>query len=201
MKYEFPCPSCNALLRAKPDLAGSIVACPKCSAQLAVPAPPAASDGKAAEEKKVRPATDKQKAYARELGLSFDDDIDRRAISKLIDGALGKEELERYDRLNALQDKENELRAQFRAEIMAECDADDPRMSVATKDQILEGLNRRQIGAILVTFEYGVLGGVEDLTGEKFSLSTTDDIDEGDIKTILASLGVAMMRRSIVDDE
>ena len=196
MTIAFECTSCNARLQAKPKLAGKTLACPKCKAQLIVPQPETAAPPIAeSAEKKAPPATEKQKAFATELGISFPDDIDRRAISALIDDALAKQDDARYQRLNALQHKESKIREELRDEILAECDEEDPRMSVATTAQILDGLAQRDVGAILITFEYGVLSGVDDLTGEKFGLHGTDDLNEDDIKTIVSWLGMAMLRR------
>ena len=196
MTIAFECTSCKSRLQAKPKLAGKTLACPKCSTQLVVPQveAPAVTE-EIANTKKPPLATDKQKAFATELGIAFPDDIDRRTISKLIDDALEKQVDGRYDRLNDLQDKENKIRDELRDEIMAECDEEDPRMSVATTEQILEALARRDTGAILITFEYGVLSGVDDLTGEKFTMNSTDDLDENDLKTIVSWLGMAMLRR------
>jgi len=197
MTIAFECSSCNARLQAKPKLAGKTLACPKCKAQVVVPQPEASAAPitESAEKKPPPPATEKQKAFATELGISFPHDIDRRAISALIDDALAKQDDARYERLNALQDKENNIREELRDEILGECDEEDPRMSVATTEQILDGLAQREVGAILITFEYGVLSGVDDLTGEKFELHSTNDLDEDDLKTIVSWLGMAMLRR------
>lgn len=173
MTINFECTSCKSMLKAKPKLAGMSLSCPKCSAPITVPVQE--SSPPAEPVKKAPPATEKQMDYARSLGIDFPEDIDRRSISQLIEMAL---------------DAQNQRERQ-----LAEEDEEDPRISVATTEQILDGLAERDIGAILITFEYGVLSGVDDLTGEKFEINSTDDIDGDDLKTILSSLGVAMMRR------
>jgi len=195
MTIAFTCTSCNSRLQAKPKLAGKTLACPKCSTQLTVPEQTPDTPASEAQPKKPPLATEKQKDFARELGVDFPDDVDRKTISEMIDEALAKQDDARYERLNELQDKESAIREELRAEVLAECDEEDARISVATKEQILDGLAQRDIGAILVTFEYGVLSGVDDLTGEKFELNSTDDLDEDDLKTIISWLGAAMMRR------
>ena len=196
MTIAFECTSCKSRLQAKPKLAGKTLACPKCNTQLVVPQLETPAVIEEIDTAKKPPlATDKQKVFATELGITFPDDIDRRTISKLIDDAIEKQVDGRYDRLNDLQDKENKIRSEIRDEIMAECDEDDPRMSVATTEQMLEALAERDTGAILITFEYGVLSGGDDLTGEKFKMNSTDDIDENDLKTIVSWLGMAMLRR------
>lgn len=193
-EYKIKCPSCGVSLLAKPKIAGRMLACPKCDGELVVPDPPALTEPAAvpsvpAEPQplppKPRPATAKQKAFARELGVDFPDDIDRVAISEMIDQALIRREDERYRRMYELGDKESHVREELRAEVLAECDEEDPRLSVATKEQIMEGLARRDIGAVLLSFEYGVLSGLEDLVGEKLSLSFTDDIDADDASNIM----------------
>jgi hypothetical protein len=196
MTIEFECNSCKSRLRAKPKLAGKTIACPKCNTQLVVPQIDVSEEvEKGGGAEKLLLATAKQKAYATELGIKFPESVDRKTMSKMIDEALEKRAEERYDRLDALQREESKIRDQLRDEIMAECDEDDPRMSVASTEQILEGLAQRDIGAILITFEYGILSGIDDLKGETFALNSTDDIDEKDIKTIISWLGISMMRR------
>ena len=145
------------------------------------------------------PATEKQKDFARELGIEFPGDIDRKEISALIDDALARQDDARFERLNALQEKESQVREELRAEVLAECDEEDPRLSIASEEQILEALADRDLGAILITFEYGILGGVDDLTGEKFTLASTDDIDNEDLKTIVSWLGIAVGIRGSFD--
>ena len=45
-----------------------------------------------------------------------------------------------------------------------------------------------------MTFRYGVLSGDADLTGEKFELTSTDDLDEKDIKRLIFALGAEMLK-------
>lgn len=196
MTIAFECTACKSRLNAKPKLAGRTLACPKCSEQLTVPQPKSLEGQPLPISTDASPlATEKQKAFATELGIEFPEGIDRRMISKMIDEALVKQEDARFERLNLLRDGEDRVRDELRNEIMGECDEEDPRVSVATTEQILDALAKRDIGVILITFEYGILSGVEDLTGEKFSLSSTDDLDEHDLKTIVSWLGLVMLRR------
>jgi len=196
-QYNFACPCCKASLRAKPKLAGRKLSCPKCKADIVVPDPPVEATSETAATTKTGPppATEKQKAYATTLGVVFPDDIDIRAMSKLIDDAQLRQDDERFERLNQLQEAESQVREELRAEVLAECDEEDPRLSHATPEQIMEAMGSRDIGAIMITFEYGVLNGVDDLTGEKFAICSTDDLEDEDLKTILSWLGAAMMRR------
>jgi aspartate aminotransferase-like enzyme len=170
------------------------LACPGCSTKIVVPPPPT-EENSPSKSKAVPPATEKQKQFATELGVEFPDSIDRRAISELIDAALQKQDEERFDRLNALQNNENNVREEIRAEIMAECDEDDPRVSTVTTEQLMEAYAMRDKGAILISFEYGVLSGIEDSKGEKFDINSTDDLEPDDIKRIITMLGMALMRQ------
>ncbi|WP_436717215.1 hypothetical protein U8335_09500 [Roseiconus lacunae] len=195
-QYEFRCQSCDASLRANPKLAGRTLACPKCETEIVVPSPIQASTaGTKAIKKGPPPATDKQKAYATQLGIEYPDDIDIRAMSQLIDEAQLRQEDERYERLDELQKKESDVREQLRAEILSECDEEDARLSVATKEQMLDELDERDIGAILITLDYGELTDLEDLSGVKLAISNTDNLEADDVKAVLTWLGMAMLRR------
>ena len=182
--FSFNCPSCGSRLSGKPKHVGRSMPCPKCKGTLTVPESP----------NTTQPATDKQKAFAIELGIEFPDDIAKDGLSKMIDAAVLKQDDDRYLRMNELQKVESEVREQLRAEVQAEYDEEDPRLSKASVEQILEALQLRDIGAIMITFDYGLLSGVDDLTGEKFALNSTDDIDETDMATIVSSLGIALVR-------
>jgi len=194
MVVVFSCESCHSQLRAKESLIGRQFNCPKCSARVVVPDKGPSNQASPSAEKRVPAATDTQKDFARSLGLEFPEHIDRKSISKMIDDALANQEDARYARLEALQAGESEAREQLRAEVMAECDAEDPRISVASVKEIVEALSQREIGAIIVTFEFGAFNGVEDLTGAKFDINATDDLDQDDLKRLLGWLGMAMLR-------
>ncbi len=207
-EYRIACPFCGARLSAKPKLAGRQLACPKCNGEFIVPSPPDTSplpppepplptaDSKPA---KRIPPTEKQIAFATELGVEFAEDIDRRDLSKLIDAAIIKRDDERFQRLDEIQEKENQVREELRAEIMAECDQEDPRLSVATSEQIVESLDQRMIGGILLTFSYDELGGFEnfeELVGKSVHMNHTDDVDTEDVIKILMWVSTALRIRS-----
>ena len=67
----FKCSQCDEKMEAPSSIAGEEIACPKCGQSRKIPLP--------------RPATDKQKAYAKKLGLQFSNDISLDDISDMID--------------------------------------------------------------------------------------------------------------------
>jgi hypothetical protein len=83
-------------LKAKPDLAGKTVHCPKCGSAINVPNPmgkssedPPTTELTSVKKSDIPPATEKQKDYVRKLGITFPENVDRRTISSLVDQALG----------------------------------------------------------------------------------------------------------------
>ncbi len=103
---QIQCPSCGAKLRARESLVGKTVSCPKCKQSVSIPevAPSPAAveairptsvntiDGTLGyaiptKRRRERPATDKQKEYATDLGIEFDDGISAKKISAMIDAA------------------------------------------------------------------------------------------------------------------
>ena len=80
MSNAVACPSCKARFTASDEAAGKTAHCTKCGSAITVPIPP-------------RPlATEKQEEFARDLGIQFPDNIDRRAISELIDAAVANQD-------------------------------------------------------------------------------------------------------------
>ena len=62
-RLKFRCYSCNQLLGATPNKAGSVVTCPKCSAELLIPVPELrADDGSEVQARTTGPAVPKPRA-------------------------------------------------------------------------------------------------------------------------------------------
>ena len=195
------CNCCQAQLKARPDLVGKTVHCPKCGSSITVPNPTGKSSEdppttKLASVKKsdIPPATEKQKGYARKLGIMFPEDVDRKTISSLIDQALATQDEARYQRLDELQDRESKVREELKQEVIAELDANDPRLSIATSDQMVEALQDRAMGVILVTFDPDV--DPSDLTGVSFNINYSDEtIDMEMVKSVIGALFVMTNRK------
>lgn len=198
MPIHVECPSCRAALKVKDEFAGRKGKCPKCGKTVEIPnrtpAPAgAAPEAKSSEQKApVPPATERQKEYAVELGLTFDDNINRREISKLIDHAVRNRDDERFKKLDDLQDRESEAYREIREELAREMDKDDPRVSRATPDEIMTALGDRGLGAILITFDPDKLD--DNLEGRgKAEVSFTEDwMTEEDMRDFLSNLGLSI---------
>lgn len=142
----------------------------------------------------IPPATEKQKDYARKLGIAFPETIDRKAISGLIDQALAAQDDARYERLDELQNRESKVREELKQEIIAELDTQDPRLSIATPGQMVEALQDRAMGAILITFDPDV--DPSDLTGVSFNINYSDEtIDTEVVKSVIGALFVMTNRK------
>lgn len=188
------CGSCGVNLQAKDELAGKTAKCPKCGNAIEIPkpTPPAA-------KAKIPPATERQKEYATSLGIKFPRDINRKDLSELIDAAAQQRDEERFKRLNELSDHESAAWQKMREEVLAEIDEEDCRLSKAEPAQMLEELANRNRGAILISFDWDDAIDFEDLTGAKFGIEFSDDMAESDMRSVLMSLGAAMLRQSHTD--
>ena len=93
----------------KEEHAGKRAKCPKCGELIQIP-----------KRGKKAPAAERQKEYARQLGIEFDEDIDRREIRSLIDAAINKQDGEHYKRLEELLNKESAAYRELREKILAE---------------------------------------------------------------------------------
>lgn len=144
------------------------------------------------------PATERQKEYAVALGVVFQPDITRRELSKLIDAAIEKREDERFKRLDALESRERQAKAQLREEILAELDSDDCRLSRATAQQMVDELARRDLGAVLVTFQQADVEDFERLFGVEFTMVFPEDaMTETDMRLVLMTLGMGLLQRRV----
>jgi hypothetical protein len=167
--------------------------CPKCHKPITVVQPPsevAAASPPPEKNNRIPVATQKQKDYARSLGIEFQEDIDRRTISKLIDEAQQKETEDRFKQLDELQDRESEAYRRMRAEIEEEVDEEDPRLSRASEDEIMEALSIQGKAAILITLAPDAVEAI--MNGSRVdtaSLSYTDDsLELEDVNEILGRL-------------
>lgn len=173
------CPSCDSQLNVKEELAGKSGKCPKCGATVEIPKP-------------IPPATEKQKEFARELGIEFPDDIDRRKISALIDEALAEQNDKRFSELNEIKNKESEAYQKIRSEVIADIDKDNPRIADATPNQMVNALEEKELAAILITYDEGQIG--DDQT--EANIVFGDNLDEGEMKRVLMMLGTHFIRNS-----
>ncbi len=202
MSLQFPCPSCGKELRAPDAAAGKVGKCKACGASAVVPSRSGAAPESALaaladpsspkSTKPIPPATERQKEYARDLDVTFPDDINIRDMSTLIDAAKEKEDAERRGELDRLSDKESAAYARIRDEILEEIDADDCRLSTATIEQIIEALEEREIAAIL-------LAGPSDPAGREpvqCTVSFTSDLSEEAVAARLLESCCAMMKRT-----
>jgi len=168
MSIPVTCRSCTAKFAAPEEAAGKTAHCPKCGGPIAVPVPP-------------RPlATEKQKDYARELGIEFPASIDRKTISKLIDEAVAKRDDERFHRLDDLQ----------RREAVA---ADGLRLSVATTDEIVKALYERGMSALLITMQTDEIVDFEHLKGLTANYSFTDNMTMEDVESVILTAAAPIL--------
>lgn len=194
-RFAFDCPKCAAKLKAKVSQVGRELNCPGCKSSIKVPNDAKQRTQAPDRQKQFVAPTAKQIEFATELGVQIPEDVDRRALSKMIDGALMKTEMRRYDLLNANDQKENQIRDELRNEVLAEVDEEDPRVSIASVERMIQSLDERQIGAIVILYDYGEMSGDADFSGKTFEMKSTDDLDEDDIKRIISMLGFSYIRR------
>ena len=194
MAFRFKCTECNAKLKAKPEATGKSLRCPKCSSVLVVPEGPAAGTPVGAPDSSTWCATNKQKAYASKLGIKFPTDVNRQEISAMIDRSLEDQKDARYKELDDIQSRKNDAYCELRDEIISEIDDEDPRLSKSTVQQMLEELANRDIGSVLLSFEYGIHGGADVLSMDDIQLHHSTDIDETDAKVMLIQLGTELIK-------
>jgi len=154
--------------------------CPRCGAAIDVPG------ARKPRQRPTTPATERQKEFARELGIQFADGISKGDISTLIDEALASDARERGVDLDALEKREGDVYRDVRSEILAEIDEDDCRLSKATHAKIVEELGHRNLSAILITFP---LDAEIDAGGPlECGFSYSDDLSRKDVQIVLVSL-------------
>jgi len=180
------CGACGVNLKAPDELAGKNAKCPKCGNSVQIPAT-------SAQKRKapIPPATERQKKYARELGIDFPPDINRRDISNLIDAAIEKRDEERYQRLEEMSRRESKAWEEMREAVLKEIDEEDCRLSIARPQQMVDQLADRNSGAILIRFD---IDDVDELLrhakGVQFTVTYADIITASEARSILTAVGL-----------
>jgi hypothetical protein len=188
---QFTCDACNAALKAKPDLGGKSGVCPKCGSPVAVPGPE-----KPPPRRPAPLATERQKEYARELGIDSPEGITRREISELIDCAVASRVEERYRRLDDLGRRESEASQRMCQEVLAELDAEDCRLSKAEPSQIAEALSKRGFAVIVITMPWDDIVDFHDLAGVKANIAFCDDMTQDDMEATLEQAALWVRKRN-----
>jgi len=167
---NFTCSVCQTNIKVDESISGQPVKCPKCGIVLEIPK--VSSEGL---KYNTTPATEPQKEYARSLGIDFPLDITKKEISKLIDEAVQRRDDERFTILNKLGEKESKAYQNIRDEILSEIDEEDCRLSKATPSQMVEELENRSLGAILIFFDPDKVD-FSNITGSEFGVSFSDNL-------------------------
>ena len=184
------CAQCSAALKVSDGLAGKRGKCPKCGAVIDIPASRQASGAES-----VPPATDKQKDYARSLGIEFAPGITKGDMSALISKGVDQRDDERLTKLDQLSNHESKAYKEIRAEILAEIDEEDCRLSKATPSQMVEEMETRDHGAILISFPIDEVD-FENIAGAKFNVSFSDNLSETEMRAALVGLGSLVARQA-----
>ena len=127
----------------------------------------ASADGTIVEVDKIKqlpdsPATDSQKQYAKSLEIDFPPNISKIEISRLIDAKLKEQD----DQFLKSEDA----------------------LTRATIPQIIENLERRNLGAIIITFDLDKFD-FKHLDGTELNISRTDVITEEQAQILMAGIG------------
>ncbi len=184
------CGKCETGLKAKADLAGKTVKCPKCGGSVTVPGGSPERD----LPKAAPLATEKQKDFARSLGIEFGPSITRPEISKLIDQALEKQDDERYQRLEDLSSRESEAYERLRKEVLADLSSDECTLSVAEPSQILEALSERGFASVLIQIPWDEAEDFEHLKGANAIISWTHGMTQEDMENVVLTHAYQVMR-------
>jgi predicted Zn finger-like uncharacterized protein len=199
MRIAVSCPQCDAKLKVEERLIGKSVKCPKCSHRFTIAAPVAPAP---TETPKVPPATDRQKEYARELGIAFDDSIDRRQISHLIDDAVKRRDEERNTRVLAMEEREKDAWVKMREEVLEELLEDHTLLTEASPNEMIEELTDRGVTAVLITCGDRTLDAIEefseeeaDISGVSVSIEHTDDLTDAYMRRLVKILGASMINQ------
>lgn len=167
MPFQLTCPGCGAIHAVDEQYVGKMGKCNKCGTRIllqpqpiekasAPPTPPA----QAKSRRKDRPATDKQKAFALDLGIEFEEGISAKRLSQLIDAALAYEE--------AVDSGQVEVQLKT----LRKCEPSD----------MVEALRNRGESAILVHWDSAAASSEEDFGG---GISFSDNLSEEQMFSML----------------
>jgi len=146
--------------------------------------------------KSVEVATERQKEYARALGIVYDDTITRDEISRLIDEAQVAEDAARWQRLNELNDRKSDAWNEMRKAVLAEIDADDCRLSKATPAQMVRVLSdEHDLATVLITMPWSQIKDFENLRGVESLISFSDAMSMDDVESVIMTYAATIMKR------
>lgn len=209
------CPNCSTTLKFNDEHRGKRAKCSKCGNKIQIPpfaAPPPPSDVKLAVPVPVPPtasrteskavssspiplATERQKEFARSLGVEFAPDINRREISKLIDEAVTKEEDARLERSIELNNRESQAWKEMQEEVFTNVIESGKLLSNISETQMVEEFATRGLGAVLITFDMDQVETFDDLVGVEFTTTFSKNMNKSDARSLLMMMGVMMMNR------
>ncbi len=145
-------------------------------------------------------ATERQKEYARQLGIEFSDQITLAEMSKLIDAAVNRQTEQRYEELGELERREGNAWESMRVEVLAEIDAEDCRLSKAEPEQIVAALAERGLAAILFTFPTDTIYDLgEPGIKIEFSTSFNDGMTLDDVEKFIKEYALFIWKRDGMD--
>jgi len=174
-KISFPCDGCGSVLSVPDDKAGKQGKCPKCGTIVEVPKPPP-------QPVTAGPklATERQINYAVSLGIECRPGMTSKDLSKLITAVEDK----RLEKMNELNDRESETYARIQAEVLAQVDEEDCRLSKATPQQMADEFPRRNPYLVAIVL---VLDCSSPETHEmgKVTIKYSGNITETNAKTTL----------------
>jgi hypothetical protein len=127
-------------------------------------------------------ATQRQRDFAKSLGIEFPENVTKSEIGRLI----GEARVRRDEELEARHGKAWE---EARKQIIAEIDEDDCRLSKATPAQMVDELCNRDLGAVLVFFKLNEVD-LDHLEGAHVGIHFSDNLTEAQMYAVLGVLGV-----------
>lgn len=184
------CPTCHKSFHISAAYAGKQGRCSACGTKISIPAgtatvrPPEQEGGSP-------PATDRQKEFARELGIDVPANVTRREISKLIDAAVEARDMKRYDELDELSNRESEAYQRVREEVIEELRDEGRLLADDPESQLLEHFSNNGLAAVVITFDEGA-----EFPGEvEFSMSRTDGLSSDDLHSVITLLALKLSQR------
>ncbi len=183
-RFLIRCDNCQASLKVKRGIAGRQAKCPQCGIAIQVPAAPEVAVAAA----EIRPATDRQKKYARSLGVVFSDNITRPQISELIDDAVERQDNEKHKQLGEDERRGNDAWEQVRGHLLGEVSEEDERVSKASGIQLDDACNawsKRGFVAVLIKVPRDQITDFRNLVGVDVAISFCDGMPQEDVAAMI----------------
>jgi DNA-directed RNA polymerase subunit RPC12/RpoP len=173
------CKKCGAKFSASRRAEGQKLKCLKCESAILI-----AESGP--------PATQKQKEFAKDLGIEFNESVSKAEMTRLITAALAQADEDQRLQLAALDAREKAA-AERKAK---KAGTEGVNLATASPEQMVEEMAARGLAAFMVAIPWkNVRDDFKSLVGVPFSVYFSDEMSQEDVEDVIGAYASTILKR------